>query len=362
MLSLFKYLTKTIAFMLVCISSSVWSALILNVDTNTEELYFTGFDSGTKTPGSERVYWEQVGWLPYNNQGVGLDVSGVTLNLNVSTSSNAIAVVTSELTSFVDLLALGQRVDYSWMMPEVKTILSNSNGVRLNNNDGSSFSPIWVSNVDEGFVFESPVLDYQTAEDVTRFWYENNYDPEFENQSSQLLKDALSVSIQLLGMRFGVPSSAGPLFEYWVSQIEMSVLGNARISSFGNVNLTTASPSLIYLENVNFDGIKGLSFDYDSLNISIDDLLVIKSEDEILYQLKGNDILLSGEVNTYFSNLSGYGNLSIGLYSDDSGHELSIDNFKLYRENVSVPEPASSFLFLSALIIFFIRRNHKGLN
>lgn len=122
--------------------------LVLNVDTQSQELFLTGSDSGfpsdSSSPDPNRIQWEQPGFLPFNVQGVGLPVSGITLNLNVSTSSDAIALVAFDVEGSVDLVANGDRVDYSWMQGEVKQILTNCDGIRLQLTKGSGFDLVSV--------------------------------------------------------------------------------------------------------------------------------------------------------------------------------------------------------------------------
>lgn len=128
-------------------------SLTFNVDTASQTLFFTGSDSGTPSDplslNPNQIGWMQDGWLPFNNQGVGLLVSGITLNLNVSYSSHAIGLFAFDVTQPATLTGMAQQTDYSWMFPDVKTILENSDGVLLHLTYGSGFASIPVRVVPE---------------------------------------------------------------------------------------------------------------------------------------------------------------------------------------------------------------------
>jgi len=145
-----KHTTKVIFLLCSLVMAPAWASLVLNLDTRNEELFFTGVDSGEASSNDaldpNQIGWEQVNWQPLNVETIGVTLSEITLNLNVSTSSEAIAIFAFGVPEgVVNLSADGTRVDYSIMQEEAKTILANSNGITLQLTNGSDFDSISVA-------------------------------------------------------------------------------------------------------------------------------------------------------------------------------------------------------------------------
>jgi hypothetical protein len=125
--------------------------LELHVDVTNEEMYFLGSDSGAPSGGlysGNRMAWSDPTYAPSNTQGLIIPVSGADinfLNLSVSQDSESLTVFSGELPSgVIDLNGVGERVDYSWMLLNVKRILSESDGAQLLLVQGIGLSPISV--------------------------------------------------------------------------------------------------------------------------------------------------------------------------------------------------------------------------
>ncbi len=130
--------------------------LVLHVDVTNEELYLTGSDSGEPRPWFSNpgtILWEEEGFIAVNTQGITLPIDGFTvtppflpgLNLSVSWGSEKISLRKSNIieTSVV-LQATGERVDYSWIVPDAKTVLAGADGVTLLVSVGAGFSPVRI--------------------------------------------------------------------------------------------------------------------------------------------------------------------------------------------------------------------------
>lgn len=231
---------------------------------------------------------------------------------------------------------------------------------------GSWFLNMPILGVREGLSYDIPQLDAPASSSITKFWYEDNYALDFVNPVDTAFDSVIDNQIDLFKTGFTIggallislytPQSPGPLFDRWVSNIETKVLGNARATTFGSVDLITASPSILYFDGINFDTFLGLSFDYESFGVSADDLLVVKSGEDIIYQLLGSDIMEQGSIAASFNDLSGIGDLSVGIYSNDAGKELTLDNFQFYAKTTSVPEPNSILLLFTGLLLLYLKR------
>lgn len=126
------YVNRLVAVIpLLLVSNAAWSALVLHIDTSMEELYLEGSDSGAIVS-ENSLLWAQPGWLAVNNQGIGLPTAEEhVLNLNVSWTSEAVAMYFPAEPGDYVFTATNDRFDYSWMLPEVKTLLSDSHGVEM---------------------------------------------------------------------------------------------------------------------------------------------------------------------------------------------------------------------------------------
>ncbi len=104
-----------------------------------------------------------------------------------------------------------------------------------------------------------------------------------------------------------------------------------------------------------------LSFEFNVSDVDYDDILVLAINGDILYERRGNSINLglwdfSGliDISSYHNQFI---NLTLGLYTDDTGKSFSFRNLKFYESKASVPNPSTIALMILGLIGFSFKKS-----